>query len=285
MTRFFVLSVAIISLVFTPILAKDADLHITKIDSLQQIASSQPAQTMYLFDIDDTLIDSPYMFGSGAWRRYIAAATKADITANWHDIFSLFFAQRHPLQTVETITGQFIRDLQEQGHGVFGLTSRERAKWYKTPVNNVDDLTVKQLESVGIDFNSEFLNARYSYLANDSEYFKGIFFADLASKGEYLLKVFHNASQLPEKIVFVDDKLSQVESVAAALEQLGIQYECYWYTAADKKNKGFDPLIANIQLYYFWTSGGENVISDEEACAIAEQCPEKKAEHYLQLLF
>ncbi len=96
------------------------------------------------------------------------------------------------------------------------------------------------------------------------------------------MKLFKDAPQLPQRVIFIDDKQSQVESVAAVLHQLGIDHECYWYTATDDKARKFDPLIANIQLYYFWTSGAKRVLSDEEALSIAEQYPEKNAEYYLQ---
>lgn len=268
----------------TPSVSSNPDVRIVKIESLNQIADSEPAQTIYFFDIDDTLFDSPHMLGSKAWRKYIVAATKDDPTENWHDIFSLFIARNHPLETVEALTSQFVQELQMKGCGVFGLTARERKKWYDTPMSDIDLLTVNQLESVGISFNNESQDEAYPYLTNDLEYFKGIFFADVEPKGGYLLKLFKEAPQLPEKVIFIDDKQSQVESVAAALDQLGINYECYWYTATDNKASKFDPLIANIQLYYFWISGSQKVISDEEATSIAKQYPERNAEYYLQSL-
>ncbi len=260
------------------------DIHIVKIDSLNQIVNSKSTQTIYFLDIDDTLFDFPCMLGSKAWRKYIISATKDDFTENWHDVFSLFIARNHPLETVEVLTSRFVQELQMKGCGVFGLTARERKIWYDTPMDDIDLLTISQLESVGINFNNESLTKAYPYLTNNPEYFKGIFFADIEPKGEYLLKLFKDASQLPKKVIFIDDKQSQVESVAAALNLLGISYECYWYAATEEKAARFDPLIANIQLYYFWISGGKRVVCDEEAASIAEQYPERNAEYYLQSL-
>lgn len=259
------------------------DVRIFKIGSLSQIANLESTQAIYFFDIDDTLFDTPYMLGSKAWRKYIVSATKDDSTENWHDLFSLFIARNYPLETVEAFTSQYVHKLQMQGYEVFGLTARERKIWYDTAVNDIDLLTISQLDSVGINFNHE--SKDYSYLTDNSEFFQGVFFSDTEPKGEYLLKLFKNASQLPEKVIFIDDKQSQVESVAKALRKLGIKSECYWYTATDAKASKFDPLIANIQLYYFWLSDGKRVISDEEALSIAHQNPEKNAEYYLQALF
>lgn len=264
-----------------PSINNSQDVCIIKIESMAQITDSQPSNTLYFFDLDDTLFDSPTMLGSKMWRKYITTATKNDQTQNWHDIFSLFIARNHPLETVEPITSQFIKKLQTKGSDVFGLTARERKKWYDTPINDVDVLTVAQLDSLGINFNREVSDKNYSYLTNTPEYFEGVFFADLEPKGEYFLKLFKDAPQLPEKVIFVDDKESQIESVAKALHQLGIDHECYWYVNTDEKAKKFDPLIANIQLYYLWTSKGTKVLSDDEAASIAKQHPDKTAEDYL----
>jgi hypothetical protein len=46
--------------------------------------------------------------------------------------------------------------------------------------------------------------------------------------------------------------------------------------------KKFNPLIANIQLYYFWMSDGKTVLTDEQAESIAKSEPEKDADFYLQ---
>ena len=126
-----VFAVLIIS---APALAENPVSNVCKIESLSQISTDQPAKTLFLFDIDDTLLDSFSMLGSKAWRRYIVEATKKiDADENWHDIFSYALAQKHPLKAVEEMTSSFVSKLQENGHVVCGLTSRERKLWYDMP--------------------------------------------------------------------------------------------------------------------------------------------------------
>lgn len=250
-----------------PIFAEEVLPKIFEIESLCQISANQPNKTLFLFDIDDTIFDSPSMLGSKAWRKYISeAAGKIDQSENWHDIISYELAKKHPLTPVEIMTSSFVKDLQERGYGVCGLTARERNIWYYMPQEGVDLLTIKQLNSVGVDFNNGSLENTYPELSQATEYFGGVFFADLEPKGNYLLKLFGNTSQFPEKIIFIDDKPSQSESVAFALSQLGIAHECYTYTATDEKAKVFDPLIANIQLYYFYDSEGKRLFQTKELC-------------------
>ncbi len=126
------------------------------------------------------------------------------------------------------------------------------------------------------------LKKRYPGLANDSEYYEGVFFANTDLKGDYLKKIIEISAHIPIKVVFIDDKLSQVESVAKTLKELQIPHECYWYCATESKAAKFNPLVANIQLYYFWISDGKNVLTDEQAESIAKSEPEKDADFYLQ---
>lgn len=258
---------------------------ISKIESIIEIQIAQPDKTIFFFDLDDTIFDFPYMLGSKAWRRYIVEATKKiDTSKNWHDIFSYLLAQKHPLKTVEPITSQFIENLQEKGYIVCGLTSRERKQWYNTYQEGVDEITNKQLSSININFNNKSLENTYPYLALDSEYSNGSFFANIDPKGNYLLHLLKNAPDLPEKVIFIDDKLTQAESVAKALTELGIKNECYFYCATDAKAKMFNPLIANIQLYYFLKSNYQEIISDEQAALIAKEDSTKDADYYLKAI-
>ncbi len=254
---------------------------IIKIDSINELSSDHPKETIFLFDIDDTLIDFPYMLGSKAWRKYITQVTK-EADKNWHDILSLFLAQKHPMITVEPATAHLVKDLQAQGYAVCGLTARERNLWYATLTEGIDLLTIKQLESVDIQFGNGIFETLYPDLAQDSEYYHGVFFANTDTKGEYLIKILKAASIRPKKIVFVDDKLGQVESVASALTELQIDHECYWYCATDDKAAKFNSFIANIQLYYFWISSGQEMLSDDEAEMIGNQYPGQDDDYYLQ---
>lgn len=263
--------------------------QVMKISSLSEINlnPSEYTTTIYYFDIDDTIFDSPYMFGSKSWRKYIANVTKPynDETHNWHDIFTLFLAKKLPMQLVEPTTAQFILALQNSGANVFALTSRERNKWYNTSEQGIDVLTVDQLKSVDVDFTLSSVNPVYLSLIEAPEYYKGVFFADTDLKGDYLLKLFKNSS-FPTKVVFVDDKESQVRSVAEALEKLGIECDCYYYVATDKKVKQFNPLASMIQFYYFWNSDGNVslIFSDEEAKYLVKPHPTDDKNHSHEIL-
>lgn len=286
-----------------------------RIDSLSQIYSSclnQPKGTLFFIDVDETTICSRFTLGSKRWREYIAKATqeidlarishtlssdgltdrsdvprvceKPGARTNWHDIFSYALAQKDSIRAVETMTCSFVKDLQKK-YVVCGFTTRERNFWYGMSQEGVDQLTVEQLRSVEVDFDHGSLENTYFDLSIDPHYFKGIFFANTQFKGEYLSNLLQKTSHKIPKIIFIDDKIKQVSSVIKALTDLGIPNECYIYSAAEEK-RPFDPLISNIQLYYFYQSGGQKIISNEEAASIAEDNRknnfQKDADFYLR---
>lgn len=141
-------------------------------------------------------------------------------------------------------------------------------------------MTTDQLNSVGVNFNNHSLEKIYPYLALESEYFSGTFFCNIEPKGNFLTHLFKDAPEIPQKVVFIDDKLSQVESVSNALTSLGISHESYCYLATNTKAQNFNPLIANIQLYHFLKSN--EVLSDDEAALLAKENPSNNADFYLR---
>lgn len=284
---FLFFTLLIIAINHSPLIAKPPSetccSKFAKIYSIDEIQTSQPKETIFFFDIDDTLFDSPYMLGSKAWRKYITQATQ-NCERNWHDILSLYIAQNLQMATVESGTSELIKNLQKQGYAVCGLTARERNIWYDTPTKGIDLLTLHQLAAVDIILDHASFEKGFPGLAQDNEYFAGVFFANEASKGSYLRKILENSAShhtLPEKIIFIDDKLSHVEAVLAVLQDLNIDHECYWYCATDNKSTTFNPLIANIQLYYFLTSQGKVILCDQEAELIGKRDPKKSADYYL----
>lgn len=253
---------------------------VVEIQSLSEVQISQPDKTLFLLDLDDTLFDFPYMLGSKSWRSYIRLATnEIDNSRNWHDILSYILTKNYPVKTVEPMTSEFVKNLQEKGYVVCGFTSRERKLWYDMPQEGVDSMTTDQLNSVGVNFNNKSLENTYPYLALESEYFSGTFFCNIEPKGNFLTHLFKDTPEVPPKVIFIDDKLSQVESVTNALTTLGIPHESYCYLATNAKANTFNPLIANIQLYHFLKSN--EILSDDEAALFAKKNPSQDANFYL----
>ncbi len=273
--------------------------RVTVIQSLDEVEVPTDQKTLYLLDLDDTIYAHPFALGSRKWRANIKEQmlqlltedpeiqehlpinleTK-QIIQSLHDQISYSLALHAPVVSVEPLTQQWIESLQQKGHQVQGLTVRERNVWFYTAQEGVDILTRDQLSSIGIDFQTtEQISAAIE------PYAFGIHFSPQDDKGDYFEKLLLPALQsqgMPDTIIFIDDKLSHVESMAKALSRNGIKHHSYHYTAIDAKEAGYDPLIANIQLFYYWMFGKERILSDADARAIARQHPDKEAASYLK---
>jgi hypothetical protein len=258
---------------------KETITPIIPIQHLDQIKKSIVKNTGYFLDLDDTAIDSLYMLGSKAWRKYISEATKNDKTRKWHDIISLYVARNYPIGPVEESTSSFIHNLQADGHMVFGLTARERNMWYYTPCDGVDLLTQSQLAKTDIDFMKTHISEEFSYITDHPACFANIFFVDTDTKGEFVFNHLNGRKIVPPKVVVVDDNLDQLATVKKALEQLQIEHDCYFYGQIDEKSKKFDPLIANIQLYSLLNEN--KILSDDDAFLFENAHAGKDAVYYL----
>jgi hypothetical protein len=234
---------------------------INPIESLFDIPEDQPLGTIYLIDLDDTLFDHPYMLGSKAWRSYFAKATGGAGFANCaHDRATLYLAENFPVVTVEEKTAEWVKNRQGK-YEVYFLTARERNIWYYTPRKEADQLAIQQMNSVAIDLDKAYPSALYSQFKQVPQFYKGGFFSDLDSKGEFISKVLEKCSPKPPNVIFSDDKQANTQDVADHLTKLGIPNRCYWHRKVEKKP--FDSKIADVQLYYALKE--KRLLSDQEA--------------------
>lgn len=251
---------------------------ITKVESLNEISTDYPEKTIIFFNITDTLINSSQMLGSKGWRKFVK-----NVAPEVHDKLTLFLAYQVPVVSAEPITSRFIKELEAKGYAVCGLTGRERNIWYNTPAEAIDILTINQLASVGIYFDVETFEATYPTLASDFEYYEGVFFANTEAKGDYLRKILHTiaqTSEMPTKIICIDDKLSQIESLVSVLKEFDVDYQGYWYCGTDEKAKKFHPMVTNIQLEKLLFQ--DLIITDEEAELIVQSMSEVNAALYFK---
>lgn len=260
--------------------------QITQLSCIEELPLIHVNGTVFFFDLEDTLIDAPHMLGSKAWRAYVAEAS-GGLAAPWHDLLTLYVAHRCHAVAREPSTASVIAELQSRGHAVFGVTSRRRDRWGATPAKGVDALTVRQLEAAGITLHGQPAAERYPALTQDPIYYEGVIFADTPHKGDCLKRLLHqcmDSGQAPAKVVFVDDRLPQINACTKALRELGLDYEGYWYRAGAENDRLFDPLVANLQLYALIQGFSYHPLSDEEAARLAWQLPARSPAYYLEQL-
>lgn len=257
-------------LIFTVcvVLSFNISAEIVEIAHIEEIRPYVIKDSLILFDVDETLIATPFSLGSSQWRSW--AKTKLPtykIDFQLFDALTLYIAQEAPYRTVESTTSHLISELQNDLYFVFGFTARGRSQWYSTNIAGVDQLTVEQLENVRIDFNSSDLPEKLEDL--DSPYFyEGIIFSEHYSKGDLLKHLLLDNNYSPSLILFVDDKRENAQSIDTAARELGIPCIAFWYRRSELDGANFNPNVANVQLEKLLKEG--ILISDKDASEIAK---------------
>lgn len=250
------------------------------IDTIQNINDILPSidsvNMIVFFDMDDTLTDSTVSLGSGAWRKFIRqkiADYESEYGKRWdsvnlHDELTLRVARQIPVKPVESGIPAVITELQNNGISVFVLTARGKSKWYSTDVEDIDLLTHQQLLDAGFDFSLSILPPELQSM-DSSFYDEGVIYSSPLKKGALLKKLVEETGYRPSKIVFIDDKMDQVQSMEEAAKDLGIPFVGFWYTRADENHLNFDPIVATLQLMQLLM--GEKVMDDQEALLFKER--------------
>lgn len=237
--------------------------EITQINQLEKILPSIEQETFVLFNIAEVLTDSELSLGSSPWRAYVKTTSNSDTV---HDYLSWRAFKDMPHKSVEKITPELIQDLQQKEIAVAALTSRGRQEWYSTGIYGVDTQTEKVLSTMNIDFAQSNLPFVYIQVEGNpfmEHYHKGIFYCNHMEKGEFLKEMLLDSGYRPSSVLLVDDKRDSLESVEAAMHEIGIPFHGFWYTRTQEERKDFSPMVANVQLK---TLIDENrVISDEVA--------------------
>lgn len=189
-------------------------------DSIEQVllhAGQSDQKPLYLFDIDGMLIDVEVYAYEGRYPLVHAVRLCQD-----------------------EITRDVVRGVQEAGCKAMGLTGR--------PCGQGEQVHQK-LCSFGINFEDSSLLSVNEYLYIDQakrncylEHYKGMLFIGVDDndpvfdllKGPQLMRLFNTklCDNLPEYVVYIDDMLDYVLSVAEVLNSLEIPGTCYLYTGS-----------------------------------------------------
>lgn len=247
-------------------------------DILQEIDSN----TFVFFDIDDTLLNTKILLGNSEWWKYFMNTVKDSNYNKEHrpEVLALIgkLLTGIPVVAIDICAPEIIKNLQNRGVTVLGLTARFlRAEYLST----MGDLSYNQLKSFGVDFSKTSLPGCINPEVNQF-YSHGIIFTDHTPKGPYLARFLKLMDLHPKKIVFIDDSLSQIQSVEQTVESLGIEFSGLHYGKLAAFHATFNPLIANIQLEAYLKEG--KILSDEEALKIAKNNPNLDPNYFLNSL-
>lgn len=236
----------------------DTSAQIVESNSIEDVKKFIEPDTLFIFDYDNVLVEGKVDYGFDAW--FCAMLGKleeeglsiSDAMCKLLPIYEEI--QRSALvQAVEPGSKNLIEDLRKDGHKVMILTVRSLC---------LIEYVFRQLKSVEINVERGAIpeNGINSTLAKfGSKYLNGILFCDKCSKGP-VLKVFllgHPELSI-KKIVFVDDKLKNLESVKVSAQELGIKFVGLRYACTDARTKAYSLDEKSLMLAESLVNQGDN---------------------------
>jgi hypothetical protein len=244
-----------------------------QIDSYQQVLhllKQCNANTLVLFDVDDTLIsaydvmardfDWPLSF----WVRALFWHPSLITTPGWEHFCGIMFQQSKRF-IIEPELPQIINDLKDRGCMVIGLTSMESGVLGVIP--NMPEWRFEMLKDFGIQMSRSFPDASFrtlpQYRNNYPMLYKGILCCNQQNKGDVLGAFLDYFKLSPQNIVFFDDYPRYVRSVAEQCAKRKITLYGFEYTRKKKLSGVWGTGRALLQLDYVMDHA--RWLSDEEA--------------------
>lgn len=251
------LSVALFSLPWS------SDARIIEVSKMSEALAPVETGTLLIFDLDNTIVEPRQTLGSDQWFEHVLSREKKKTTdekAALKNAIDLWERVQRvtKVRLVEEQTAGLIATQQANGIKIMGLTAR--------PLT-LEPYTREQLKSVAVDLSiTRVYPKNVPLVAGKVEYRNGILFMGPAqSKGEVLLQFLKKINLKPKRIVFVDDRKHNIESVEGSVSKTDMELLAMRYGAADATVKAFRPDVADLELKVF-----DGLLSDEEALRLLQ---------------
>jgi len=222
-------------------------------DRLSDVNQFVDKDSIVLFDIDETLARTPNYAGSSIWVNYNIKKLQEkglSFQVALDDILYIFFTIHNVINMLPVANSpQIVENLQKKGAYVMGLTSRS------IPIMK---RTIQQLAQLGIDFSKSTVYDKSLDLVDAyvGKLYKAVIFTGSNNKGKMLFLLFDKIGYKPKKIIFVDDKLKNVQDVEREAKKHGIEYVGIRFSKLDNWRDRFDPAVAKKQLHEFKVNVG-----------------------------
>jgi len=161
----------------------------------------------------------------------------------------------------------FVKDLQNNSIPTIAFTAAPTGEL--GVIKDMTDWRVNELKKFGFDFTSAFPKKSYLEFAKKDNmkyvpvFKSGVLFTAWHSKGDVLREFLRTIDWRPTKIILIDDRMKYLESVETTLNQMGIDFIGFHYTAAEKVPTKLDEALGEFQFQYLAENG--EWLSDKEA--------------------
>lgn len=230
--------------------------EIREIRTMAELPAYLDEDTVVLFDLDNTIMETAQTLGSDQWFIYRwhyyenlghrSSSAFENALAEWTAIQNLT-----KVRLVEKEIASMIADMQASGQVLMGLTTRGMSMALRT---------IEQLKTLQVDL-SKTAPVQEEILFNLERgvlFRHGILFTAGTSKGEAFYSFFKD--HFPKRVVFIDDKEKYLRDVEKFCDRMQIPFVGLRYSFLDEKVKSFSPEVAALQWEHFGS-----LISDDEA--------------------
>jgi len=220
--------------------------------------------TWLLVDLDNTLFEAQQAFGHANWF-YDEMKKKLQNGLSQEEAIrdiAPIWTRAQQICSVKPLEEDFIPtliSLQNRGIIIMGLTHRQPA---------VAEATIRQIASLGFDFlkTAPHKDSLVIPAKGPTLYVKGVLFVnDCHEKGDVFIPFLSMINQVPQKIVFVDDKRKNVEELEQTTSKHDIEYVGVYYTAIERVTPVYSRKIAEFQHKFL-----DKIMSNEAATLLLE---------------
>ena len=252
---------------------KDEAVGITATSSLDVIEKElkdADATTLVIFDCDDVLIHQTDVVFAPENEEMLTKCVndfiekKPSVAKKMKKLKGIISESINSI-IIDKRMPEVVKGLQEKGIKVLMITSMKNEK-----LNGKYAIEIRQheLENFGFDFSKSWPDLKKKWFGEvqKSQYYEsGIVCAKPGSKGEALKNFLDYSKFNPKKIVFIDDKLDNLEDIQKVAKMLNSIFRGFEYTASKKipYDYRFSSERLTFQLKYLEET--ERWLSDKEA--------------------
>lgn len=244
--------------------------RVNNLNEVTKIVTNLGQNALVAFDVDKTLIipkdtlaiDSHYSTAEKMIKRICGdLCIEQDQTAIQSMIY--LYSQK---RVIDLQSREVIKWLNQKRIKTIALTALSRGPY--GIINDVLQWRIDELRQFGYNFEIGFspdqcFQFKDTAPSNALLAFKrGVLFSSNMPKGHVLKSLLNRLNWQPSEIVFVDDQLKHLQSVAETAQKMGVISHLFHYTAAENTGEKLNELHSEFQIRYLIKHG--KWLSDEE---------------------
>lgn len=240
-------------ILFVLLIALNAQAEVIETNKYEDVLKHLTADTLFVSDLDNTIIRPPQTLGSDQWGsaqqkwlKELGMTPEQGVDVGVA-LFTLVQFKTTVIP-VEPETPAILEQIAARGIPTLGLTAR--------PLSIVDR-TLVQLNSIKARLTGVGRNPALKFEGETVIYKNGILFVGPKNNKGQVLKEFLRQNPMPniKRIIFIDDKAHHTADVDAAFANSAYQVKAFRYGAADVHVKSYDAELAKKQWDIFVNTG------------------------------